>query len=65
MTTPASPLSRRVELYALAALPADHVVTHGLCADELFGYRLDHLAVRDSAEARRVEEVLRAVEVAS
>lgn len=61
---PASALARRVALYELAALPAETPVTSfGLCADEVFGYALDRLAVRDSAEARRVEEVLRAAEV--
>lgn len=62
-----SAFARRVALYELAALPSDHVVVPGagLCADECYGYALDRLAVRDSAEARRVEEVLRAAEVAS
>ncbi len=32
---------------------------------ELYGYALDRLATRDSAEALRVEAVLRAAEVAS
>lgn len=63
--TTASAFFRRVELYALAALPADHRVGGLFAADELYGYALDHLATRDSAEALRVEAVLRAAEVAS
>lgn len=64
--TPRSAFARRVALYELAALPASHVVVPGadLRADECYGYALDRLAVRDSAEARRVEDVLRAAEVA-
>jgi hypothetical protein len=56
---PASPFARRVSLYALAALPASTPLTsYGLCADECFGYALDRVQTRDSAEALRVEAAL-------
>lgn len=56
---PASALARRVALYELAALPADALLTsYGLSADECFGYLLDRVETRDSAEARRVEASL-------
>ncbi len=47
----------------LAALPADALVTSfGLGADECFGYLLDHVETRDSAEARRIEASLERAE---
>ncbi len=52
-------LAARVDCYVLAALPADHIVAHGLCADELCGYAMDRLDTRHVGEGRRVEDVLR------
>lgn len=63
---PATPFERRVALYVLASLPADHEIaapdgSYSLPAGALYENALDHLETRSSAEAAAVERIVREV----
>ncbi len=63
---PVTPLARRVALYALASLPADHEIaapdgSYSLSAGGLYENLLDHLSTRDASEAAAVERIVREV----
>jgi hypothetical protein len=58
--TPRTDFARRVDLYALAALPADQCFEHtSITAGAIYEYGLDHLETRNRAEAEAVERIVR------
>jgi hypothetical protein len=61
---PRTDFARRVDLYVLAALPADHQMappdaSYSLSAGALYEHGLDHLETRNRAEAEAVERIVR------